>query len=108
MSETRDSRDSRKKIGVALTQMYENGNVRVFLKGYEVSLEEVGTGDSLIGIFEGVRTDERGKLLEIYMTLSEVGKPNRIISVDAERVKGIRLLCRDKNNPIPVSKECFL
>lgn len=57
MSETRDSR---KKIGIALTQLFDNGDARVFMEGYEIALVDHETGDTLVGIFRGVSADEDG------------------------------------------------
>lgn len=89
MSETREPR---KKIGVALTQMFDNGDVRVLMEGYEIGLVDHETGDTLVGVFRGFSADEDGSNLKILVNPST--DKESIVSMLLENVRKIHLFGR--------------
>lgn len=94
MSETRDSR---KKIGIALTQMFDNGDVRVFMEGYEIALVDHETGDSLVGIFRGVNADEDGSNPRILINPNT--DRDSTVSMSLENIREIHLIRRIDDSP---------
>lgn len=86
------TKEPRKQVGIALTQMFDNGDVRIFMEGYEIALVDHETGDTLVGIFKGVSADEDGSNLKILVNPST--DKDSIVYMALEDVRKIHLITR--------------
>ena len=101
MSETREPR---KQVGIMLAQISETGERDVFSVKDEIALHI--DGKTLQGTLEGIKTDNEGRLIEVYINLGVSGVFP--IAVSATYIQSIDLISKGETGTYFSSRKGLL